>query len=101
MHQNAKPILSHYSCVHCGVEILPMSKNIVNCVCGCANDCGFKTYHQDTDSIHLNYDGVDTIVNRCTKKYNKDLVGQSLCQFQVDFPKKDGHEDVYAIGSMF
>ena len=33
--KQVKPILSHYNRVHCGVEILPMSKNITNCVFGC------------------------------------------------------------------
>ena len=39
-----------------------MSKNITNCVPDCANDCNMKIYHQDTDSIHVNCDDVDTVV---------------------------------------
>ena len=60
----------------------------MNCVFGCANDCGVKINYQDTDSIHLNYDDVDTVVNRYKIKYGKELVGENLSQFHVDFPKE-------------
>ena len=46
-------ILSHYDYVHCCVEILSMSKRIMNKVFSCADDCGVKIYYQDTGSIHL------------------------------------------------
>ena len=36
-----------------------MSKRIMNKVFDVSNDCGVKTYYQDTDSTHLNYDDVD------------------------------------------
>ena len=62
------PILSHYDYVHCGVEVLNMSKRIVNKVFSCADDCGLKTYYQYTDIIHLNYDDVDTVVKRYKRK---------------------------------
>ena len=51
--KKVKSILSHYNYVHCGVEILSMSKRIMNRVFGSANDIGVKIYYQDTDSIHL------------------------------------------------
>ena len=35
------------------------------------------------------------------KKYKLDLVGENLIQFHVDFPKKDGYKDAYAIESLF
>ena len=40
----------------------------MNKVFSCANDCGVKIYYQDTDSIHLNYDDVDTVVKRYKEK---------------------------------
>ena len=67
--QNVKSILSHYNYVHCGVEILSMSKRIMNKVFGCASDCDIEIYYQDTDSIHLNYDDVDKVVKRYNEKY--------------------------------
>ena len=36
----------------------------MNKVCSCADDCAIKVYYQDTDSIHTNYDDVDTAVKR-------------------------------------
>ena len=60
--KKVKPILSHFNYVHCGVEILNMSKRIMNKVSSCADDCDIKVYYQDTDSIHLNYNDVDKVV---------------------------------------
>ena len=34
----------------------------MNKVFGCADGCNVESYYQDTDSNHLNYDGVDKIV---------------------------------------
>ena len=62
--KKVKPILSHFNYVHCGVEILSMSKTIMNKVFSCAYDLHIKIYYQDTDSIHLNYDDVDKVVER-------------------------------------
>ena len=58
----------HYSYVHAGVEILSMSKRIMNKVFSCYYDCGVKIYYQYTDSIHLNYDDVDTIVKETQRQ---------------------------------
>ena len=63
--------MSHYNYVHAGVEILSMSKRIMNKVFDASYDCGVKTYYQDTDSIHLNYYDVDTIVNRYRENVTK------------------------------
>ena len=41
-------MLSHYNYVHCGVEILSMSKYIMKCVFDCANECNVNMYYQDT-----------------------------------------------------
>ena len=49
--KKVQPILPHYNYVHCGVEILSMSKRIMNRVFGSASDIGVKIYYQDTDSI--------------------------------------------------
>ena len=65
--QKANSILSHFNNVHCGVEVLNMSKRIMNKVLSCADDSDIKIYYQDTDSIHLNYDDVDKAVKRYKK----------------------------------
>ena len=48
-----KTIEEHYNMVHCGVEILSMSKRIMNEVMCLAEDKGLKIYYQDTDSMHI------------------------------------------------
>ena len=73
--KKVKPILSHYEYVHCGVEILSMSKRIMNKVFSCADDCDIQVYYQDTDSNHLNYDDVPKIVDGYKDKYGLELVG--------------------------
>ena len=91
----------HYNYVHAGIEILSMSKRIMNKVFEVSNDCGAKIYYQDTDSIHLNYDDVDKIVNRYKEKYNQDLLGQGLGKFHVDLPPSCDNIEVYGIESYF
>ena len=99
--KKVKSILSHYNYVHCGVEILSMSKRIMNKVFSCADDCQIKIYYQDTDSIHLNYDDVDTVVKRYKEKYGLDLVGEDLGNFHVDFDMDKANSEIYAIESLF
>ena len=36
----------------------------MNTVFSCADDCGVKTYYQDTDGRHSNCDGVPKVVKR-------------------------------------
>ena len=67
--KKVKSVLSHYNYVHCGVEILSMSKRIMNKIVSCADDCDVNMYYQDTESIHLNYDNVDTVVNTYKQEY--------------------------------
>ena len=40
----------------------------MNRVFGSASDIGAKVYYQDTDSTHLNYEGVDKVVKRYKEK---------------------------------
>ena len=54
-----KYISYNYNYVHCGVEILSMSKRIMNKVFSCADDCGIQIYYQGSDSIHFNYGDID------------------------------------------
>ena len=82
--KKVQPILSHYNYVHRGVEILSMSKRIMNKVFSCASDIDVKIYNQDTDSILLNYEDVDTVVKRYKEKYGLELVGEDLGNFHID-----------------
>ena len=62
--KKVKSVVVHFNYVHCGVEILSMSKRIMNKVFSCADDLNIKIYYRDTDSNHLNYDDVDKVVER-------------------------------------
>ena len=71
-------VTAHHNYVYAGVEMLSMSKRIMNKVFSCSDDLNMKIYYQDTDSIHLNYDDVDEIVDRYKDNYNQNLVGTGL-----------------------
>ena len=70
-------------------------------VFSCADDLNIKVYYQDTDSIHLNYEDVDKIVERCKDKYDLNLVGEDLGNFHVDFDLYGATSETYAIESLF
>ena len=93
--------MEHFNYAHCGVEILSMSKRIMNKVFSCADDDNIKIYYQDTGSIHLNYDDVDKVVARYKEQYCLDLVGEDLGNFHVDFSMPGANSEIYAIESLF
>ena len=56
-----KSIINHYNYCHCGVEILSMSKRIMNEVMTLAEDLKLSIYYQDTDSMHIDYEDVEIL----------------------------------------
>ena len=99
--KRVKPILSHFDYVHCGVEILNMSKRIMDKIFSCADDCDVQVYYLDTDSIHLNYDDVPKTVDKYKDKYGSELVGNDLDNFHVDFDLYGDTSEIYAVESLF
>ena len=98
-----KSIINHYNYCHCGVEILSMSKRIMNEVMTLAEDFKLSIYYQDTDSMHINYEDVEILSKEFKNKYNRDLIGEDMSQFHVDFDMFDedgekikGLKDIYA-----
>ena len=73
----------------------------MNKVFSCADDLNINIYYQDTGSTHLNYEGVDKIVERYKNKYDLNLVGGDLGNFHVDFDLYGATSEIYAIGSLF
>ena len=61
--------MSQYNYCHCGVEILSMSKRIMNEVMCLAEDVDLKIFYQDTDSMHMNYDEVPILTKEFQRKY--------------------------------
>ena len=99
--KKVKSSLSHFNYVHCGVEILNMSKRIMNKVFSCADDLNINIYYQDTDSIHLNYGDVGKIVERYKDTYDVNLVGKDLVNLHVDVDLYGATSEICAIECLF
>jgi hypothetical protein len=95
-----KNINKHYNLVHLGVNILSMSKRIMNEVMCLAEDNGIDLYYQDTDSQHMRYDDVSRLSELYREKYGRELIGKGLGQFHSDFPSIDGSES-FSVKSIF
>ncbi len=93
--KEARSIVDHFSMPHCGVEVLSMSKRIMNEVMCLAEDIGIEIYYQDTDSMHIDArrddagsTGVEKLAVEFEKLYDRQLVGNNLGQFHSDFDFK-------------
>lgn len=91
-----KPILDNFNHVQCGVEILSMSKRILNEVMVLAEELGVEIWYQDTDSMHMDYNKVKLLGEVFKNKYDRELIGEDLGQFHVDFEMKDAVDDIQA-----
>jgi len=80
-----KPINRHYTFVTLGVNILSMSKRIMNEVMCTAEDIGVDIMYQDTDSMHLYKDQLDALSNEYRVRYGRELIGSRMGQFHSDF----------------
>lgn len=81
----AKQIDKHFNHAHCGVEVLSMSKRIMNEVMCLAEDNDIDIYYQDTDSMHIKDAEVKKLAQLFHKKYGRELIGKELGQFHGDF----------------
>ena len=96
-----KSILNHFDYYHCGVEILSMSKRIMNEVMTLAEDEGLNIWYQDTDSMHINYEEVELLALAFKSKYNRDLIGEDMSQFHIDFDLDGACGEIYSTESYF
>ena len=92
----SKPIIDHFNNAHCGVEVLSMSKRIMNEVMCLAEDIGIKIFYQDTDSMHLPTEDVPKLENKFKEIYNRDLNGKNMGQFHTDFDSKILKGEIYS-----
>ena len=81
-----------------GVQILSMSKRIMNEVMCTAEDLNIQIYYQDTDSMHIQKNKINDLANEYKKRFNRELIGKNLGQFHNDF---DEVENGYAYKSVF
>lgn len=96
-----KPINKHFSRPHVGVEILSMSKRIMNEVMCLAEDNDLFIYYQDTDSMHVEFDKVEYLENLFREKYGRELTGKNMGQFHVDFDMRKAKGDIKSVESYF
>ena len=68
-----------------GVQILSMSKRIMNEVMCTAEDFDIPIYYQDTDSMHIENDKIPLLAWEFQQRYKRDLIGKNLGQFHNDF----------------
>ena len=81
-----------------GVQILSMSKRIMNEVMCTAEDLNINIYYQDTDSMHIQKSRLNDLSNEYFKRFGRELIGKNLGQFHNDF---DEVADGYAYQSIF
>ena len=97
-----KPIDDHFNFSLLGIQILSMSKRIMNEVMCLGFDIGCHIYYQDTDSIHIEADDLPRLEEAFKQKYNRPLRGKSMGQFHSDFPTINNHEEIpHSIESYF
>ena len=80
-----KPINDHFNFCLFGVNILSMSKRIMNEVMCLAEDNGIPIFYQDTDSMHLYEKDVKPLAESFKAEHGRELIGKNLGQFHSDF----------------
>lgn len=95
-----KPINEHFNNVYAGVEILSMSKRIMNEVMCLAEDLELNIYYTDTDSMHIDQKHIPILEKEFNKLHNRELIGKNMGQFHSDFDLGDC-DDVVAVESIF
>lgn len=84
-----KQIDDFFSNTLIGVQILSMSKRIMNEVMCTAEDNNINIFYQDTDSMHIENDKISTLATVFKNKYGRELIGKELGQFHNDFDEID------------
>ena len=85
--KSKKQIDNHFNFSLLGVQVLSMSKRIMNEVMCLGFDLGCHIYYQDTDSMHIECDDLPKLEEAFEKKYKRTLRGKAMGQFHSDFPK--------------
>ncbi len=80
-----KPLDKQFNNCLYGIQVLSMSKRIMNEVICLAEDLDLRIYYQDTDSIHIVNDDIPILEKAYNAKYNRELIGGDMGQFHSDF----------------
>ena len=78
-----------------------MSKRLMNEVMTLAEDEGHLVYYQDTDSMHINSEAVPPLAEAFRKKYGRELIGEEMGQYHVDFDLPGAACDIFSKESYF
>ena len=60
-----------------------------------ADGNNFNIWYQDTDSMHIDYEQVETLAKWLEEKYNTELIGKDMWQFHIEFDMDEAVEDIY------
>jgi len=96
-----KSINEHFNNCFIGVEVLSMSKRIMNEVMCLAEDNGLNMYYQDTDSIHIDSKSVSVLAQKFKEEHNRELIGNDMGQFHTDFQSDTLKGDLVSIESIY
>ena len=96
-----KPIVRHFNFCPLGVDILSMSKRIMNEVFCTAEDNNIKIFYQDTDSGHYYRKDLQVLAQLFEAKYGRKLIGKNLGQFHSDFAEVVKGKESHAMNSIF
>lgn len=86
--------IDEYIPIHIGCLILAMSKRLMNEVIVTAENNNIDIFYQDTDSIHLYKKDISRLEKLYFINYERDLIGNNMGQFHVDFPLINNKESV-------
>ena len=84
-----------------GVQILSMSKRIMNEVMCLAEDLGIMIYYQDTDSMHIPVKDVPKLEKHYEEIYGRVLRGSNMGQFHPDFESDKIKGDLKSVEAYF
>ena len=89
-----KQIDDHFNFSLFGIQVLSMSKRIMNEVMCLGFDIGCHIYYQDTDSMHIEADDLPKLEEAFEQKYGRPLRGKIMGCFHSDFPTINGHDEI-------
>ena len=96
--KTSKPIYDFATNTLLGVQVLSMSKRIMNEVMCTVEDLDIRIFYKDTDSMHIDMKRLPELATEFKNRFGRELIGKNLGQFHNDF---DEVKDGYAYKSLF
>ena len=66
-----------------------------------AEDEGLTIWCQDTDSVHINCEEVEILAAAFKNRSNRDVIGEDMLEFHIDFDVDGACGDIYSTESYF